>query len=194
MTEPGPGGAGGDTLILDAETWPSLLPEDDAAQLSDIDQGIIFDALVEFAERGEVDFLEVETEARDTVSADEALLIPGTRIHVRAGEAGRDAVKRLVKMAAIFAILGAVNPAVGFVGLSVDLAVDLFDRASRLDDVDLEIVRAVLRADGSDDSGLSTEEGLARSLPDVDRLGERLRSLEKRGVLVDDDGAWRAVF
>src|SRR5919198_6696218 len=92
-------GTGAGTLILDAETWQDqLLPDlrpDDRELLSEIDRGIIFDALVELADRLP-EVMQVRTEASESpMSADAPWLVPGTRIHIRAGTSARATVKRL---------------------------------------------------------------------------------------------------
>jgi hypothetical protein len=197
MSGPEPG-TGAGSLILDAENWQEeLLPDlspDDREFLSEIDQGIIFDALVEFADRlSEV--MQVRTEgSENAMSADAPWLVPGTRIHIRAGASARETVKRLVRMATVFAIVGVANPAAGFVGLTVDLVLDIFERTSRLSDVEVDIVRSLIELRKSRGDSLPTEADLRRLVPNVKGLTAHLNSLKDRGIITGSRDGWKVAF
>jgi hypothetical protein len=190
---------GDDQLTLDAETWQrELLPDlsvADAELISELDREIIFDALVEFANREHQGIMLVQTGAsQSAMSADAPLLIPGTRIHIQAGAVARDAVKRLVRIAAIFAVVGASNPSAAFVGLTVDLVLEIFEKTSRLDDVEVDIVRSLMELHKSSGDDFPTKADLGRTLPDVKQLGKRLNSLKARGVVASCEGGWKVTF
>jgi hypothetical protein len=189
-------GSGEGGFTVDAETWLSdLLPDlstEDLALLSDLDRDIIFDALVEFAERGSA-YVEVHHETPGAnMSADAPWLVPGTRIHVRAGESARDAVKRLVRVAAVVAITGSASA--GFVGLTADVVLGIFERTSRLDDIDFDIVLALLELQKSRGEAFPSEADLRRLFPSSKDLTARLTSLEERGVIAGGSEGWQVRF
>jgi len=187
----------GDSLTLDAENWQDeLLPTDEAAALGEIDREIIFDALVAYLEKNGSEDLRVERgeAAGDTLGADAPLLLPGTRIHVRAGSSAREALVRLVRGATVYAIVGgAAGLAASF---SVDLVIGVFEKTSRLSEEEAEIVRTILalrKAEGRP----ATAEELARALPESQRgeLEKHLTALQERKVVIEKDGGgWRVAF
>jgi hypothetical protein len=183
-------------FVIDAETWlsellPDLSPED-RALLSDVDREIIFDALVEFAALRPGD-LEVRHQAPGAqMTTDAPWLVPGTSIHVRAEAGVRDALKRLVRTATVAAIVGSATA--GFVGLTVDVVLGIFERTSRLDDVDFEIVQMIGELRKSGDEPLPGDDDLRRAFPDLDDLPQRLASLKERGVIAGDSRGWQVRF
>jgi hypothetical protein len=186
-------GAGAEQLTLDVETWQeNLLSATEVDLLKDVEEEIVFAALAEYAEGPNSSGLRVEAKTSEgTLSGDAPLLIPGTRIHVQAGGTARAAVKGLVRIAVLFLAFG--DPSV-LVGLSVDLVVGIFEKASRLDEGEAEVVRALLERCRANRETLPTEDDLRRELPDVDDLGERLSSLEDRGVVVREGDGLRVSF
>jgi hypothetical protein len=186
-------------LVLDTDSWQQeLLPElspDDRALLSELDRQIIFDALTEFTEQKQPEGVEVWTAANEgAMGADAPLLVPGTRIYIRAGATAREAIKRLVRMAAVFAVTGAANPAVGFVGLTVDVVLDIFDRTSHLNNTDYEIIHSLIELRKASGEKLPTSADLRRALPTARDIPRRLKSLAERRIVVGDSSGWRVVF
>jgi hypothetical protein len=187
-----------DDLVLDADTWDDVLladmPPEDRGALTDLDKEAIFDALVEFAARKAPDGIEVVTTSTEQdISADAAWMVPRTRVHVRTGAAGRDAVKRLARLAAVLAIAGATNPAAGFVGVGVDVLYGLFERTSRLDETDARIVRVLVELRKARGGTLPRDKDVRQALPDLDDLHPRLDRLRKRDVIDGGPDGWRVV-
>jgi len=183
-------------VVVDVDTWPTaLVPDVDAGSLSAVDREIIFGALVEFAEDEGSQLLEVEVGAdRSAVSADAPFLVPGTRVHVRAGDLPRAVVQRALAIATSYVLSGSDDPLPSLGGLGVGVMVDVFNLASRLDRVEAEIVRALidLRTDAA--GALPSEDDLRKALPDADDLPQRLASLAERGVVAREENRWRVAF
>lgn len=181
-----------DSIEIDAENWPRVLlpdlPEQDVALLGP-DRDVIFDALIEVMGRDAPEGVVVST-ARDepSVAADAALLLPGARLHVQTKEATRHLVQGVVRIAALLAISGN-EPGGEIIGLSVALASQIIEKASRLDAVELEIAAALASLQRSGSS--PTEADLEELLPEVSDLGDRLSSLRDRGVVSSESSRWR---
>lgn len=185
----------GSPLIVDAQTWPEVLaPDADTGELGEIDRGIAFDALVEFIEHDDgVDAIEVrEVEGEAAVSADAPLLVPGIRIYVPAGEAARGTIQRLARMAV--AVLIGADPAVGGIGVTVDVLLDVFNKASRLDGADFELLRAVIELREGRGADGPSETDLQKALPTMEDLPARLRGLAERGIVVENGDGWQVPF
>ncbi len=178
---------------LNAETWQSqLLSADEARELDDAAGEIVFAALVEYARQADVAILDVEEETgEDSLSADAALLVPGTRIHVQAGDTARNTIKGLVRSGVLFVISG--DPT-AFVGLSVDLMLGVFGTVSRLNEDEAATVRALLELSRSDGGEPSRQEDLARVLPDLEDRERVVDGLVERGVVAREAGRLRVVF
>jgi hypothetical protein len=182
-----------ETLTLEAENWQRVLRVEEAADLGEIHREIIFGALAAYAEQGgDGMHVEVADGTEANLSADAPLLLPGTRIHIQVGGSAKAAVKGLVRTAALFALTGSGIPEAA-APLSIDIVLEVFNKISRLSEEEAEIVRTLLflrRMKGR----LPTEEELARTLPGMDDLDDRLSSLRDRKVIVERDGGLRVVF
>lgn len=186
-------------LVLDRETWlagllPDLRPEA-AHRLTEIDREAIFEAIPEFAENHEELELEVETADGDEgFGAEAPLLIRGTRIFVKAGEAGRETLKRLVRIVVLYAVVGVLNPLAGFVGLTIDLVLDIFSRLLRLEPEEAEIVETLLELRAEDPERKISVQDLAAVLDDTADLETRVRSLEREGIVESRSHGLQVVF
>lgn len=185
-------------LVLDRETWlvglvPDLQPQA-AHRLTEIDRDAIFEAIPELANREELE-LEVKTADGDEgFGAEAPLLIRGTRIFVKAGEAGRETLKRLVRIVVLYAVVGVLNPLAGFVGLTVDLVLDIFSRLSRLEPEEAAIVETLLELRAEDPERKISVKDLAAVLDDTADLETRVRSLERDGIVESQGQGLQVVF
>lgn len=187
------------SVAIDANNWVELvvpeLADDLSSSLADIDREAMFYALIQFVKNSRLDDAVVQQPVQEhaTLAADASLLIPRTRIFVSLGSLRHGVLKRVMATSAKCAVLAATKPGAAFVGLAIDVIVDSYDRFSRLDVADTELVNAVL--DWCQDGRTSpTAMTLAGPTGDVAAMENRLQRLIDRGILERDGNGVRVAF
>ena len=187
-------------ILVGPATWPQDIELDiPAADLLTIpapDREAFFTGMVQFlSQRSDVEVVKADEPARLTTGASAPMLIPKTRVFIRFSDSFRDWYKKLIRMAAMYAIVGNTSRYAAFVGLSVDMAMGIFERLSRLDEVDARIVNTILDLTSSSEDGRSpSTEDINRRLEGTDDLTVRLSQLQSRGVIREQEEGWAVVF
>jgi hypothetical protein len=187
-------------LTIGRETWLKDLglefAEDELEPLAEPDKDALFLGVCEFLQRvGEVELIEERGIRREVVGASAPLLVPGTRMFVRLGESALDALKKVLRLGIIFALVGLTDPGAALAGLTANIAIDLLERISRLSETEYEIVRALLDLSAKERAELAKASNLASTLGlDVQEVEQHLSTLKGKNIVKQLGESWTVVF
>lgn len=187
-------------IPIGRNTWPKDLELDipfaDLQLIPAPDREAFFDGMLEFlSHRKDVEIVRDDEDTRLVKGTSAPLLIPKTRIFIRFGGSFHDWYKKLIRTAAMFTIVGNLSPYAAFVGLSLDLALAIFEKLSRLDEVDRNIVSVILELTKRNDGLPQSTVDIVKALPDPNcDPGARLSSLKSRGIIREEEQGWLVVF
>jgi hypothetical protein len=187
-------------IFIGRSTWPKDLeldlPNADLQSIPAPDREAFFDGLLKFLSlRNDVEIVSDNQDSRLVKGTSAPLLIPKTRIFIRFGDSFHDWYKKLIRTAAMFTIVGNLSPYAAFVGLSLDLAFAVFEKLSRLDEVDRNIVSTILELTKHKGGAKPSTAEVATVLKNLDcDLDARLSSLKSRGILREEEQDWLVVF
>lgn len=186
--------------VVGRNTWPKDLRLDiTAADLESIplpDREAFFDGMLKFlAHQSDVEIFESGDDVQLVTGASAQLMIPGTRVFIRFGDASRDWYKKLIRIVAMVAIVGNISPLSAFVGLTLDLTFAIFEKLSRLDEVDTEIVNAILQLSKNKTGDFPSTSDIAGAAQGASSdLKTRLASLKSLGIVREEPRGWQVVF
>ena len=182
------------------ETWPADLGlealSDELNRLPATDQQAVFDGMVEF-----LTAMDAADVARGADSVGEhlgtaaPLLVPGTRLFIRADAATRDVLKAGLTAIMMLATSSEADPTPTFVGISVYSALSILDSMSRLTTADRDVVNVILRLTKSsggrrpDTRQIADETGASE-----DSTSCQLASLRDSRVLEWNADGWRVIL
>ena len=187
-------------FIIGSATWPEDLqlgiPPKDLKYLIDIDREAVFNGMRDFfREMPNVEVLEKEEELQERLGSSSGMLIPGTRIFIGIEASLQDWAKRMIKIVALYGIVGIMNPSSAIAGLSIDLVIAILEKLHKLDLIDTDIIITILESRKSKNRHYPDSSDIASALKCEEVKTEiRLSSLKDRGIIQRREGGWDVIF
>lgn len=187
-------------IRVNRSTWPQDLElqiaSEDLKSLLITDKEAIFIGMCEvFSRKRGIEIDETSEKSKEKIGASAPFLVPRTRIFIRFEQALEDWAKRLIKTAAMFAIVGTINPMYAFAGLSVDFVIAILERLSKLDEADAMLVNTILKLSKSKEGRLPSMSDIAKEMEvPIKDVKKRLMSLESSGIIRQRNKGWQVTF